>query len=534
MDGASSPGGANLTQIDGSSRTGGRVAMSTPKADVDPLRTPSTSGLEGRLSKLYEENTTVRRGQTRLLIEKRSTDQRLNTSREENAKLRTQLSELQKANDRLNSAARQGKATGFFASLGNKLQAGGGSPDGVAAAAAITTSSTLSTAAAIALAMRGGDVVATPNTFDSKYLRRGVGSSGGRGGGGEGAMEPLHYPASTAASPIQTQSRPASAAAAATITAAAAAPPSIAVSPSSPARSAVSFRGGGLLAQSPTEALRAASEETRRLVERLEAENAALRTQHQQPAALGNGGRGLPLGRSLKSNSPDLASLLSELRASGRNRGDAAGNGGSGGGGGNNSTLLAEAANAGSLIDLLGRHCENLSADDPDLELVCVLVETVRVENRRLKEEAFQLRDDKHKLKRAMKKLARENDRLRESQLSAYDRSDKLVELTKSLITGPSGNGAGAHAAGRGEFDAASRAGYRSGKRDASHPRHRTDADSSGSSRRRRHRHNNHHQHQSSGTEGPEVDLEQENRVLRQQLKALLRGDLEGSGVGRW
>lgn len=219
-------------------------------------------------------------------------------------------------------------------------------------------------------------------------------------------MEPPHYPASTAASPIQTQSRPASAAAAATITAAAAAPPSIAVSPSSPARSAVSFRGGGLLAQSPTEALRAASEETRRLVERLEAENAALRTQHQQPAALGNGGRGLPLGRSLKSNasapsgnggggggsgsigssnnsssgspsrkSPDLASLLSELRASGRNRGDAAGNGGSGGGGGNNSTLLAEAANAGSLIDLLGRHCENLSADDPDLELVCVLVE---------------------------------------------------------------------------------------------------------------------------------------------------------------
>lgn len=299
----------------------------------------------------------------------------------------------------------KGKATGFFASLGNKLQAGGGSPDGVAAAAAITTSSTLSTAAAIALAMRGGDVVATPNTFDSKYLRRGVGSSGGRGGGGEGAMEPPHYPASTAASPIQTQSRPASAAAAATITAAAAAPPSIAVSPSSPARSAVSFRGGGLLAQSPTEALRAASEETRRLVERLEAENAALRTQHQQPAALGNGGRGLPLGRSLKSNasapsgnggggggsgsigsnnsssgspsrkSPDLASLLSELRASGRNRGDAAGNGGSGGGGGNNSTLLAEAANAGSLIDLLGRHCENLSADDPDLELVCVLVE---------------------------------------------------------------------------------------------------------------------------------------------------------------
>ena len=59
------------------------------------------------MSKLYEENTTVRRGQTRLLIEKRSTDQRLNTSREENAKLRTQLSELQKANDRLNSAARQ-------------------------------------------------------------------------------------------------------------------------------------------------------------------------------------------------------------------------------------------------------------------------------------------------------------------------------------------------------------------------------------------------------------------------------------------
>jgi hypothetical protein len=31
----------------------------------------------------------------------------------------------------------------------------------------------------------------------------------------------------------------------------------------------------------------------------------------------------------------------------------------------------------GSLLDLLGRHCENLSTDDPDLELVCVLVETV-------------------------------------------------------------------------------------------------------------------------------------------------------------
>ena len=363
------------------------------------------------------------------MVEKRTIDTQLNTSREENAKLRGQLSELQIANDRLNSAARQGKATGFFASLGSKLQDGAGNGSG-GAAAAIASSTTLSTAAAIALAMRGGsdttsvaNYAATPNSFDSKYLRGnggtngggvgGVGGSGGRdgrgggdgrngegeGGGGNGsaaAMDPPHYPTSAAASPIHSRSRPASAATAT---------PTIAVSPASPdttARSIVSFRGSQhhTQAHSPTEALRAASEDTQRLVQRLEAENAALKAQQQQQqqragaAVRGGGGGGdkgdgYPLhssrkgnrnappvssgvgigssgnaggvggvGRSPSRKSPDLASLLHELRASG---------------GGNHGTIIAEAGSTGSLIDLLGRHCENLSSEDPDLELVSVV-----------------------------------------------------------------------------------------------------------------------------------------------------------------
>ena len=171
------------------------------------------------------------------------------------------------------------------------------------------------------------------------------------------------------------------------------------------------------------------------------------------------------------------------------------------------------------------------------------------MENRRLKEEAFSLRDDKHKLKRAMKKMARENDRLRESQLSAYDRSDKLVELTKSLIVGGNGGGSGG-SGGSEDVDGRRDDGYGdvSGV-GSSFRRHQRSTDMNSS----RHRRRQHHPH-GSGTDGgrdPQyhhessskqkaaaaanaaADLEQENRVLRQQLKSLLRSD-SGGRVGRW
>jgi hypothetical protein len=168
-----------------------------------------------------------------------------------------------------------------------------------------------------------------------------------------------------------------------------------------------------------------------------------------------------------------------------------------------------------------------LLISDPDLELVCVLVETIRLENGRLNDQIQRLRDDKSKLKKVVKKVVRENERLREKQLVSIERSDRLVELSKTLLGADRGRWKG-----MGRSDEEALGSLLGDDLDAHTPTGRNGSrhgETPSPTPAAYHLHGDYHSDtgRSQGVRrSKSVKLATENRVLKRQLKALLRGTL--------
>ena len=75
---------------------------------------------------------------------------------------------------------------------------------------------------------------------------------------------------------------------------------------------------------------------------------------------------------------------------------------------------------------------------DADFELVSVLVQTLRLENKKMRKHQLKTEADRAKLKRAVKKLSKDNHYLREAFTTTRDRYERLLALTKVLVGGES------------------------------------------------------------------------------------------------
>ena len=86
------------------------------------------------------------------------------------------------------------------------------------------------------------------------------------------------------------------------------------------------------------------------------------------------------------------------------------------------------------LVDCVQEELRGMGDDDEGLEVVGVLVETLRLENKRLRKHSRGLEGERSKLKSAVKKLSKDNEYLREAFVATRDRSERLLELTRTLV----------------------------------------------------------------------------------------------------